>query len=55
MPDSTVGSGVVPLSTAVMHALIAVAESVDDPFRPISIQTLTEICESRPYDERAVV
>lgn len=38
-------SGAVPLSSAVMRAVIAVAESTDDPFRPICLQTLTEICE----------
>lgn len=46
IPGSTVGSGVVPLSNAIMRALLAVAESLDDPFRLISIQTLTEICQS---------
>ncbi|TFY68746.1 hypothetical protein EVJ58_g836 [Rhodofomes roseus] len=37
------GAGAVPLSSAVMRALIAVAESLDDPFRLICLQTLTEI------------
>ncbi|KAH9936411.1 Rapamycin-insensitive companion of mTOR, N-term-domain-containing protein [Fomitopsis serialis] len=37
------GAGAVPLSNAVLRALNAVAESVDDPFRPICLQTLTEI------------
>jgi rapamycin-insensitive companion of mTOR len=43
--DSPAGSGTgsVPLSEPVMRALIAVAEHVDDPFRPICILTLTEI------------
>lgn len=35
--------GVVPLSEPVMRAFIAVAEHVEDPFRPICILTLTEI------------
>lgn len=35
----------VPLSSAVMRSVIAVAESTDDPFRTICLQTLTEICE----------
>ncbi|KIY45635.1 hypothetical protein FISHEDRAFT_66904 [Fistulina hepatica ATCC 64428] len=40
----TAGSaGVVPLSEPIMRALIAVAEHLEDPFRPICIQTLTEI------------
>lgn len=38
------GTGVVPLAESVMRALIAVAEQPEDPFRPICIQTLTEIC-----------
>lgn len=38
-------SGAVPLSSAVMRSVIAVAESTDDPFRAICLQTLTEICE----------
>lgn len=41
-------SGAVPLSSAVMRSVIAVAESADDPFRPICLQTLTEICEPSP-------
>ncbi|KAI8986238.1 Rapamycin-insensitive companion of mTOR, N-term-domain-containing protein [Trametes punicea] len=40
---SGVGSGTVPLSDAVMRALIAVAEYPEDPFKPICVQTLTEI------------
>jgi hypothetical protein len=36
-------SGAVPLSERVMRAFIAVAEQPDDPFRPVAIQTLTEI------------
>ncbi|KAK0504126.1 Rapamycin-insensitive companion of mTOR, N-term-domain-containing protein [Armillaria luteobubalina] len=44
LPSSTGGSvGVVPLSEPVMRAFIAVAEHVEDPFRPICILTLTEI------------
>jgi rapamycin-insensitive companion of mTOR len=35
--------GTVPLSERVMRAFVAVAEQPDDPFRPIAIQTLTEI------------
>ena len=42
-PHSTVGTGTVPLSDAVMRALIAVAEYPEDPFKPICVQTLTEI------------
>ncbi|KAI9064633.1 hypothetical protein FKP32DRAFT_1648919 [Trametes sanguinea] len=40
---SGVGTGCVPLSDAVMRALIAVADYPEDPFKPICIQTLTEI------------
>lgn len=48
--DSSISSGaaVVPMSDAVLRSLIAVAEHLDDPFRPICIETLTEICKSRP-------
>ncbi|KAI0366921.1 hypothetical protein BV20DRAFT_1001539 [Pilatotrama ljubarskyi] len=42
-PNSAIGSGTVPLSDAVMRALIAVAEYPEDPFKPICVQTLTEI------------
>lgn len=35
--------GAVPLSERVMRAFVAVAEQPDDPFRPIAVQTLTEI------------
>ncbi|KAI0775530.1 Rapamycin-insensitive companion of mTOR, N-term-domain-containing protein [Trametes elegans] len=42
-PHSAIGSGTVPLSDAVMRALIAVAEYPEDPFKPICVQTLTEI------------
>ena len=45
MSHSGVGSGSVPLSDAVMRALIAVAEYPEDPFKPICVQTLTEIRE----------
>jgi len=45
IPGCAVGSGAVPLPDAVMRALIAVAESVDDPLRSISLETLAEICE----------
>ena len=38
-------SGNVPLSDAVVRALIAVAEYPEDPFKPICVQTLTEIRE----------
>jgi rapamycin-insensitive companion of mTOR len=37
-------SGAVPLSERVMRAFVAVAEHADDPFRPVAVQTLTEIC-----------
>ncbi|KAJ7600701.1 Rapamycin-insensitive companion of mTOR, N-term-domain-containing protein [Mycena floridula] len=37
------GPGTVPLSEPVMRAFIAVAEHVEDPFRPICIQSLAEI------------
>ncbi|KAJ8469790.1 hypothetical protein ONZ51_g8763 [Trametes cubensis] len=43
LSHSGVGSGSVPLSDAVMRALIAVAEYPEDPFKPICVQTLTEI------------
>ncbi|CDO75419.1 hypothetical protein BN946_scf184916.g3 [Trametes cinnabarina] len=42
-PHPGIGSGSVPLSDAVMRALIAVAEYPEDPFKSICIQTLTEI------------
>ncbi|KAI0822217.1 Rapamycin-insensitive companion of mTOR, N-term-domain-containing protein [Trametes gibbosa] len=42
-PHSATGSGTVPLSDAVLRALIAVAEYPEDPFKPICVQTLTEI------------
>ncbi|KAI0632054.1 hypothetical protein C8Q77DRAFT_1158732 [Trametes polyzona] len=42
-PNSATGSGTVPLSDAVMRALIAVAEYPEDPFKPICVETLTEI------------
>lgn len=35
--------GTVHLSEAVMRAVVAVAEHPEDPFRPICIETLTEI------------
>ncbi|KAI0073477.1 hypothetical protein K474DRAFT_1666532 [Panus rudis PR-1116 ss-1] len=38
-----VGSGTVPLSEAIMRAVIAIAEQPEDPLKPICIQTLTEI------------
>ncbi|KAF4617458.1 hypothetical protein D9613_006099 [Agrocybe pediades] len=37
------GPGVIPISEAVMRAVIAVAEHPEDPFRLICIQTLAEI------------
>lgn len=37
--------GSVPLNEAVMRAFIAVAEHVEEPFRPVCIETLTEIRE----------
>ncbi|KAI0643109.1 Rapamycin-insensitive companion of mTOR, N-term-domain-containing protein [Trametes meyenii] len=42
-PHSAIGSGTVPLSDAVMRAVIAVAEYPEDPFKPICVQTLIEI------------
>lgn len=36
-------AGAMPLSERVMRAFIAVAEQPDDPFRPVALQTLTEI------------
>nr|VWP00964.1 Guanyl nucleotide exchange factor Sql2 [Ganoderma boninense] len=42
-PNSAVGTGTVPLSDAVMRAVISVAEYPEDPFKPICLQTLTEI------------
>ncbi|KAF9004644.1 Rapamycin-insensitive companion of mTOR, N-term-domain-containing protein [Cyathus striatus] len=43
--DGTAAGGTsnVPVSEAVMRAVIAVAEHAEDPFRPICIQTLSEI------------
>ena len=35
--------GAIPLSERVMRAFVAVAEQPDDPFRPVAVQTLTEI------------
>lgn len=40
---ATVGTGKVPLTETVMRAFIAVAEHPEDPFKPICLQTLTEI------------
>ena len=37
------GTGKVPLTEAIMRALIAVAEHPEDPFKPICLQTITEI------------
>lgn len=43
------------LSESVLRALIAVAEHIEDPFRAISIQTLSEICEQRAnYSGRVI-
>ncbi|EKM51823.1 uncharacterized protein PHACADRAFT_199326 [Phanerochaete carnosa HHB-10118-sp] len=42
-PGAAVGCGTVPLSDAVMRALMAVAEQPDEPFKLICLQTLTEI------------
>ncbi len=42
-PGTAIGSGKVPLSETVMRAFIAVAEHPEDPFKPICVQTLTEI------------
>ncbi|KLO15978.1 hypothetical protein SCHPADRAFT_823888 [Schizopora paradoxa] len=42
-PHASAGLGTVPLSEAVMRALIAVAEHQEDPFNIIVSQTLTEI------------
>lgn len=46
--DSPVSSGVavIAISDAVLRAITAVAENIDDPFRTICIETLTEIRES---------
>ncbi|KAJ7069741.1 Rapamycin-insensitive companion of mTOR, N-term-domain-containing protein [Mycena amicta] len=41
--SQSAGPGIVPLSAAVMRALVAVAEHAEDPFRLICIQTLAEI------------
>jgi large subunit ribosomal protein L17e len=43
------GCGTVPLSAAIMRALVAVAEHAEDPFRLICIQTLAEICKSKQH------
>ncbi|KAF8631052.1 hypothetical protein AX15_002660 [Amanita polypyramis BW_CC] len=42
-PSAASTNLVVPLSEPVMRSLIAIAEQVEDPFRPICIQTLAEI------------
>jgi len=42
------GPGTIPISEAVMRAVVAVAEHPEDPFRLICIQTLAEICK-RPF------
>ncbi|KAF8627432.1 hypothetical protein AX17_006246 [Amanita inopinata Kibby_2008] len=44
-PETTTASAnrIVPLSESIMRSLIAIAEQVDDPFRPVCIQTLAEI------------
>lgn len=39
------GPATIPLSDCVMRALVAVGDYPEDPFRPICIQTLAEICE----------
>lgn len=44
-PGTAVGFGTVPLSESVMRAVMAVAEHPDDPFKPICVQTLVEICK----------
>jgi rapamycin-insensitive companion of mTOR len=40
-------NGAVPLSERVMRAFVSVAEQLDDPFRPVAVQTLTEISMKR--------
>jgi rapamycin-insensitive companion of mTOR len=52
-PHDAVGSGTVPISEPIMRAFIAVADSAEDPFRPICIQTLAEI--RRPLSSPIVV
>jgi Rapamycin-insensitive companion of mTOR, N-term len=49
--------GTVHLSEAVMRAVVAVAEHPEDPFRPICIETLTEIrqCTSTLQKTRALI
>ncbi|KAH8104684.1 Rapamycin-insensitive companion of mTOR, N-term-domain-containing protein [Cristinia sonorae] len=42
-PHAGVGTGTVPLSKQIMRAIVAVAEHPEDPFRPICVQTLSEI------------
>ncbi|KAL6304381.1 Rapamycin-insensitive companion of mTOR, N-term-domain-containing protein [Sparassis latifolia] len=42
-PRSSMSSGTVPLSEAVMRAFISIAEYPEDPFKFICLQTLTEI------------
>jgi rapamycin-insensitive companion of mTOR len=42
-PHDAVGSGNVPITEPVMRAFIAVADSAEDPFRSICVQTLAEI------------
>jgi large subunit ribosomal protein L17e len=40
------GAAAIAISDAVLRAVIAIAENIDDPFRTICIETLTEIRES---------
>ncbi|THH23167.1 hypothetical protein EUX98_g8011 [Antrodiella citrinella] len=42
-PHACVGTGTVQLSKQIMRALVAVAEHPEDPFKPICVQTLSEI------------
>jgi hypothetical protein len=46
VPSRTAGSGTIPVSEAVMRAVIAIAEHPEDPFKNICIQTLIEIRQS---------
>jgi len=49
-PHGAAGSGTVPISEPVMRAFIAVADYAEDPFRPICVQTLAEICKSMCHE-----
>ena len=49
LSSGTPGTAVVPLSEAVMRALVAIAEHPEDPFKHIVTQTLAEIRQYLPF------